>query len=126
MKEDKKTGSAGSFFKVLLANIIVLFFIAACVYQCIYKFNNLSSIAEKTITRFAINAEWVDIILYFCLAVLLIVLLFYIDKTKIQKRRRDKKITKLETTIEELKYKNENTPKIIETQSNEESLVVDK
>lgn len=126
MKE-KQTGSAASFFRILLSNIIILFFVAACVYQGVYKLNNLSQVAQRTITRFAINSEWIDIVLFFCSAVLLIILIVYFDKVKLQKRRRDKKISKLENTIEELKHKyesvqkNDNAPKIIETESNKEN-----
>ncbi|MEL7570008.1 MAG: hypothetical protein AAGU14_05535 [Eubacteriaceae bacterium] len=128
----KQTSSVGSFFRILLSNIIILFFVTACVYQGVYKLNNLSPIAERTITKFAINAEWIDIVLFFCSAVLLIILIIYFDKAKLQKRRRDKKIIKLENTIEELKYKyenpqkNENTTQIVETESNEENLDTEK
>jgi len=128
----KQTGSVGSFFRILLSNIIILFFVTACFYQGVYKLNNLSPIAERTITKFAINAEWIDIVLFFCSAVLLIILIIYFDKAKLQKRRRDKKIIKLENTIEELKYKyenpqkNENTTQIVETESNEENLDTEK
>lgn len=107
----KQTSSIGSFFRILLSNIIVLFFIAACIYQGIYKFNNMSETAQRTITRFAINGDWIDIILYFCLAVLLIILIVYFDKVRLQKRHRDRRIMKLEKTIDELKNKYENPPK---------------
>lgn len=115
MNNDKKSSKVDAFFKRLLGNIFIVLLIAACVYKIVEKYHNIFLILSKTYTRFTVTLQWIDIGLFICLTLTLIIILFILNRTGFQKRAKDKKIKELEEEIEKLKNKSISTAETVKT-----------